>query len=264
MKKAIYLFALLALIVCTSCEDEYNNNFTMSATINTRAIHGNDIVFSQGSIKVEIDNANNTIKFSNDFKDAGGRTYTLTTPAMALSVVAPSVYQFSSSAIDAAGNLKDLNGYIDLSSRMMWYTFTANGDTRIYSTTHLIYSHTTTDITDDESSRTVRNEQSVYQVVFDSKGEKCMLQIGNFTPNTQGVIQESLIEFYDITVTPTATGYILNANEAESSLKDLFKITDLHLTISQQGTHINGSFKVDGCTHAINGDSWILNAGTPD
>ena len=54
-KTVIFLFALMAVTVFTACNksDEPENKQVVNMVINSRAIDGDQVVFSQGSAKVE-------------------------------------------------------------------------------------------------------------------------------------------------------------------------------------------------------------------
>ena len=69
MKKSlIYIFAVLAAVMFTSCSDndEPVNKQTVSMTINNRAIDGDQVVFSQANAKVEMNYTDMEIQINGD------------------------------------------------------------------------------------------------------------------------------------------------------------------------------------------------------
>ena len=183
---------MLAAVMLTACgsDDKPINKQTATMTINSRAIEGDNIVFSQGSAKVEFDYTNMFIMFTSEYKDVDGQSHTITTPEMKLNPSGGMIYSFNNMASNTYTGIDALTGYIDLSSGMMWYSFESS-NCLVYCTTQL----------------------------FDSKCEKCILKISNFIPNTNGTVQASEILYDGLTVTPTTTGYKITAAQVESSYR---------------------------------------------
>ena len=207
MKKSfIYLFAMLAAVMLTACgsDDKPINKQTVTMTINSRAIEGDNIVFSQGSAKVEFDYTNMFIMFTSEYKDVDGQSHTITTPEMKLYPSGGMIYSFNNMASNTYTGIDALTGYIDLSSGMMWYSFESS-NCLVYCTTQLLYAYTTTTITNPENDNIFNHEQSAYLFALDARGEKCVMKISNFIPNTNGTVQASEILYDGLTVTPTTT-----------------------------------------------------------
>lgn len=242
MKKFIYIFSLLCLLAFTSCnsdsEDETIQTFT--TTINNRAVDGSDVVFSQGSVKVEINFTQMTLQLASDFKDIDGMSRSFSTTAMKLTAKSNSVYQFTGAA----------NGYIDMATGMMWYTFTEGYP--VYCTTQLIYPYLTTTVIN-ENGQTHEHTKSGYIFAINSNGEKAALQISNYVPDTGGAIQASVLEYNGLNVTPTNDGYVITADEAECIQAEYYNIQDLEVHITLNGMLINGSFKIRNHTYQLNG-----------
>lgn len=258
MKKFFYLFAFLTLVMFTSCnsDDDYESKQSFTAVLNNRAVNGTDVMFSQSNATIELNYNNSTIQITSDFKDVDGQTYKINTPAMPMSIAATGIYAFSSSSVSGNADISGINGFIDLNNYTMWYTLGTNGGSSVYTTTHLYYTNTTTVITNVDGN-TYSHPQSGYLFSIDSKGETGIFQIGNFIPDTNGSVQATVIQFDGITVTPTTTGYIFTAEEAESSShKGIYTITNLNIIVDNQGQHMSGSFKVGNHTFTVDGKTW--------
>lgn len=255
MKKSfIYLFAILAAVMLTACgsDDDPVNKQTVTMTINSRAIEGDNIVFSQGSAKVDLDYTNMFIMFTADYKDVNGQSHSITTPEMKLYLSSGMVYSFNNVASNTYTGIDALTGYIDMSTGMMWYSFESS-NCLVYSTTQLLYAYTTTTITNPENGNTFNHEQSAYLFALDTKGEKCVMKISNFIPKTNGMVQASEILYDGLTVTPTTMGYKITAAEVESSYRGYYTITDLNITLNSQCQIIGGTFKCDGHEYTLSG-----------
>ena len=91
MKKYFYyLFALSALVMFTSClsdKDEPERKLSFTTPINCQAINDNDVVFTLGTSKVDMDFTQSLINFTFDYKDADGKTHSLVTPQMKMTAV---------------------------------------------------------------------------------------------------------------------------------------------------------------------------------
>ena len=253
MKKYFYyLCALAALVMFTSClnesdEPERKMSLTLSS-VNCQAINGNDVAFLQGTSKVEMDFAQNLINFTFDYKDAEGKSHSLATPVMKMSSVNSTACQFSS---------ESLNGYIDLPNLIMWFTFN-DGSTRMVCTSELLYAYTNTTITNPDNGNHGTNPQSAYAFTLASNGQTCALTIYNFVSNLNGAIDVTKVDFEDLTVTQTVTGYTIAANEVASAYNGYYTLTDVNFDLNDQGKVINGSFKCKGLDFAVTGNMFNM------
>ena len=256
MKKYFfYLFALMALVMFTACNgdnDEPSNKQTITATINTRAIGGGNVIFSQGSAKVELNYTDMFIKITADYKDANGQTHSLTTPDMKLYSSNGSVFTFNNVASSTYSGIDHLEGYIDFSTGMMWYGFEVDGSF-IVSTTHLLYAYTNTTMTNTENGNHGTHQQSAYLFAIDKRGETCVMSISNFISNLNGAVDASEVKYDGLAVTPTETGYIITADELESNYKGFYTLTDVNFTLNFQCQAISGSFKCNSINFEIDG-----------
>lgn len=254
MKKLSFLLlSLLAVTLFTSCNksDEPVNKQTLTATINSRAIDGDQVVFSQGSAKVELNFTDMMIQFTADYKDADGMSHSITTPDMKLTNTGGTVYSFNHSASqqDAPG----LEGTLDMGTGMMWYTFN-NGGAKVVSSFHLLYAYTVTTMTNPDNGNHGSHEQSAYLFAPDARGETCVMQISNFMSTLNSVVDASEVQYAGLTLTPTATGYKITADKAESTnYKGFYTLTDVDITLNNQALFMTGSFKCNGLTHEITG-----------
>ena len=235
MKKLSFmLLALLTVTLFTACgnDDKPENRQTVSMVINNRAIDGDQVVFSQANAKVEMNYTDMEI-------------HTISTPTMALINMGGSVYSFGTS------NNGEISGYIDFATGMTWFIINDNAGP-VICTSQLLYAYTTTSVNNPDNGNHNTHEHSAYLFVLDSKCEKCILRISNFIPNIAGSVEASEVQFNDLTVTPTATGYTITAAQAEASNKS-YTITDLNVNLSSQCQVINGSFKCKDLDFAIMG-----------
>ena len=249
MKKLSFmLLALLAVTLFTSCnkEDEQTNKYTYATYINNRAIDGDEVVFSQGTIKVELDIINNLLVFNSDYKDVNGKSHTLVSEEMKLQNVVGNICSFNSSSMG-------LEGFIDKGTGVIWFQYSPDGATQLYSTTDLLYAYTTTSLLNPESNNHGEHQQSAYLFALDATGETCVMKISNFIPNINGAVEASEIQYSGLKLTPTTTGYVITADEAESSYKGFYTITDLNFVVDNQCRNINGSFKCNGLIITVNG-----------
>lgn len=256
MKKlSVLFFSLLAVTLFTACgnDDEPENKQTFTAPINCRAIDGNEVVFSQGTSKVEVDFTNMKIKFVSDYKDSHGQPHSLSTPDMKLTSVSSSVYEFTASAGQPGSTMiESLGGYIDMATGMMWYTINT-GSGEIVCTSHLLYAYTNTTITNPDNNNHGTHQQSAYLFVPDAKGETCIMQISNFTSNLNGSVDAAEVQYQGLTLTPTVTGYTITADTVESSFKGYYTLTDVNITLDDQCRVMNGSFKCNGLVYTLSG-----------
>lgn len=260
MKKTVFLFALLTLVMFTSCsEDEPVNKQTVNSTFNCRAVDldNGTVVFSQSNAKIEINYNDMTIQFNTTYKDLGGISQTLNTPVMKLKAVSSSTIYAMVTSYD---NYNVTNGYIDLATGMIWYDLSQSfqdgyfnaGSTAVYMTSQLLYAYATTVVTN-EAGASFEHQQSAYLFALDSKGETCTLQISNFIPDTNGTIQAATVEYEGLNVTPTHLGYVITADEVESSYSGFYSITDVNFTLDAECNVINGTYKVNGHDFTVSG-----------
>jgi len=167
------------------------------------------------------------------------------------------VYSFSNTGATAD---ESLTGYIDIATRALWYT---NGPTMVC-TSQPQYPYATTTVSVPSNGMSYNQENSAYLFAINADGKSCTFGITNFAPNTAGSIEASLIEYRDIDVTPTATGYIITADEAQSNYSGHYTITDLNINLSSQCQVINGSFKCKDLEFSITGKMFpIANFAQP-
>ena len=248
MKKLSFLMlALLAVTMLTACgnDDEPTNKQTFTAPINCRAIDGNEVVFSQGTSKVEVDYTNMNIKFVTDYKDVHGQSHSLTTPDMKLTSVSSLVYEFTaSSGQPGSAIVESLGGYIDMATGMMWYTINT-GSGEVVCTSHLLYAYTNTTMTNPDNNNHGTHQQSAYLFVPDAKGQTCILQITNFIADLNGAVVAQEVQYQGLTLTPTVTGY--------TSYKGFYTLKDVNITLDDQCRVMDGSFKCNGLVYTLSG-----------
>lgn len=256
MKKTSFiLFALLAVSLLTACGDSDDDQTRQTFTIGSsnRVVSGDNVYFSQGSGKIELNYTDMTIQFVGDYKKADEQTHQISTAAMKMTLVGnnAAIYQFSQPTMN-------LEGYIDLSTFMIWYKFD-DGDATVYSTgiysfaNSLLYAYATTTATNPDNDNVNTHEKSAYVFVLDSKAENCSMMIYNFIPNIAGIIEAGQIKYNGLSVTPTATGYDITASQAESSSTGYYPITDLVIKLDNQCRIIDGSFKCNDLNFTITG-----------
>lgn len=266
MKKlSSLMLALLAVTLFTACgnDDEPTNKQTFTAPINSRAIDGDQVVFYQGSSKVEVDYTNMFIHFTADYKDSNGHTHNLTTSDMKLVSSIGTVYSFNNAASSASSGFDNFNGYIDFATGMMWYSF-HDDNSLVVTTSQLLYAYATTTITNPDNGNHISHEQSAYLFALDSKGETCIMKVNNFIPNISGTVQAAEVQYADLTVTPTPTGYTITADEVESSYRGFYTITDLRFDITAQGHILNGTFKCGDLDFTVTGQLFPLQTELQD
>ena len=247
MKKYIYLIALLTVVAFASCNDESEtvNKQTLTATINNRAINGENTVFSQSSTSFELNYTDNTIQINGEYKDGNGNLTSLATGAMTMTSAASYTYNFSSN------DAYQLSGCLDMSTGVIWYSFTDGSGCKVYSTTHLFFAYTNTTVTDADNS--IDDDQTYYLFSIDSKGETCDLTIENFMPDTRQARIAQQVKYTKLTLKPTVTGYTITADNVASNFSGKYVITDFDATIDQQSRHIQGTFKIGDTSYSING-----------
>ena len=251
MKKlSVLFFSMLAVMLFTACTDYDDpvNKQSFTSTINSRAIDGNDVVFSQGTAKAEVNFTDMTMQFTSDYKDVNGQSRTITTPEMKMTHLNGSIYQF-----EATGNGDDaMTGRFDMATGMLWYSFYKDGYP-VISTSHLLYAYSTTTVINPDNGNHYSHKQSAYLFALDTKGEKCVMKVSNFTPNINGAIEAEELQYDGLTVTPTVNGYTITASEVESSMRGFYTITDLNIVLDAQCRVINGSFKCKDLDFTISG-----------
>ena len=252
MKKYFYyLFALTAMVMLSSCldnSDEPERKLSFTSAVNCQAINGNDVVFSIGTSKVEMDYAENLISFTFDYKDAEGKSHTLVTPQMKMSAVNSTTYQFSAAG-QGDGATESLSGYLDSPNLTLWYTFN-DGSTTMVCTSQLLYPYTNTTITNPDNGNHGNHQVSAYLFTIDADGQTCTFTIYNFVSNLNAAVEVSKVDFEGLTVTQTATGYTITANEVASKYNGYYTLTDVNFNLNNQGKAINGSFKSKGLASA--------------
>jgi hypothetical protein len=250
MKKLSFmLLALLAVTMFTACgnDDEPDSKQTVTMTVNNRAINGDQVVFSQASAKVEVNYTRMEIQFNTEYKDANENSHSITTQMMNLTNEGGTVYSFGKGS-------NDFSGYIDFATGMTWFIINDNAGA-VIGTSQLVYAYSTTTVTNPDNGNHISHEYSAYLFALDSRCEKCIMQISNFIPNIAGSVEVGEIQFNDLTVTATATGYTITAAEAESTSK-FYTITDLNINLSNQCQVINGSFKCKDLEFTITGKAF--------
>ena len=248
MKKYFYLFALLTVVMFTSCndDDETVNKQTLTATVNSRAVNGENTVFSQSSMTFELNYTDNTIQISGEYKDGNGTLTSVNTAAMPITTAASYTYGFTSS--DALHVI----GYLDMSTGVIWFNFIDGTGCNVYCTTHLYFAYLNTTITDADNS--VETDQIDYLFSIDSKGQTCDLYIVNLMPDTRQAPIAQEVKYTSLKLKPSTTGYTVEADEVASSYNGRFGITDFNAVIDQQARHIEGTFKVGETTYTISGN----------
>jgi len=251
MKKlSILFFSLLAVTLFTACNDNDDpvNKQTFTSTINNRMFDDGEVIFSQGSAKVEVNFTNMTIQFTSDYRDINGQSHSITTPEMKMINLNGSIYQF-----DFTGNGDDaMTGRFDMATGMLWYTFSKDGHF-VVSTSHLLYAYSTTTVTNPDNGNHYSHKQSAYLFALDARGEKCVMKISNFAPNIAGAIEAEELQYDGLNVTPTASGYTITASEVESSMRGFYTITDLNIVLDAHCRVINGSFKCGDLDFTVSG-----------
>ena len=250
----------MAVTLFTACNDsdEPENKQIVTMVMNNRAIDGDNVVFSQGSTKVELNYSDMLIKFTADYKDVDGVSHSITTPDMKMTRVSSSstLYEFVSNFGSQMGSNigESLGGYIDLTTGVMWYTLNT-GSMQVICTTHLLYAYATTTMTNPANGNHGSHDQSAYLFYLDSKGETCIMSISNFMSNMNGAVDAAEVQYKDLnlTLTPTATGYIVTADEVESNYKGYYTLTDVHFILDNQCQVLSGSFKCNDLEYTVSG-----------
>lgn len=248
MKKSIYLFALMALVVFSSClnNDDDVQKTTYGVTLNCRTISGDKVAFTQNTGALEVDNINNTIQITCSYKDNSGQFHVFNSPTMSLTTASANTYQFKSN--DASG----LYGYWDLETTVLWFTFTADPSTTVVCSTHLQYAYVTTVISSDGHAPFSHNK-TAYEFILNNEGKKCTMRLYNFVEDFSGAVKDGGIQYDDVTLTPTTVGYTVTADTIAPK-SGTITITDLNIKLDNQGRAINGSFKTGDKTYTVSGN----------
>ena len=252
MKKFTYLFALLAVVMFTACGSDNDpvNKQSFSITTDSRTIDGNEVAFYQGTANVEVNFTDMVILFTTNYKDANGESHNLTTPEMKLNSASYPLYSFN---MAANNGIDKLQGFLDMNTGMMWYSFVIDGSATVVSSTHLLYAYTTTNMTNPENGKHGSNEQSAYLIAPDTRGETCKMQISNLMTNLGGTVDAPIVQYEGLTLVPNESGFKVTADKAESNYKGFYTLTDVDFTLSDQGKIINGSFKCNGLEYTVSG-----------
>ena len=250
----------MTLFTACNKSDEPENKQTVTMVMNNRAVEGDQVVFSQGSAKVELNYTDMLIKFTADYKDTDGISHTITTPDMKMTPVSTAIYQFVSNSGSQMGSNtgESFGGYIDMTTGVTWYTI-HTGSMDVICTTHLLYAYATTSMTNPDNGNHGSHEQSAYLFALNSRGETCIMSISNFISNLNGAVDAPEVQYKDLTVTPTTTGYIITADEVESNYEGYYTLTDVNFTLNNQGQVINGTFKSNGLEYSVSGTLFPAN-----
>lgn len=247
MKKYCFIFALLTIITFTSClndKDDKVNTMTFTLTANNRAVEGEKVVFSQGTLQGEINYNDMTMQMSGNYKDIDGSSRTMNSGLMKVAPVTRSIYRFTGSAV---------SGIYDTETGMIRYITNVDGNYNLTSTSDFDMRHLTSTVTNETDGKTYSHMYSAYVFLFGANGEKVTMLIYNFVPDTGGSIQASMIEYKDLKVTPTTSGYLITADHAACTQRDFYNLTDLSIAITDDCTMVNGSFKINNFTYEMSG-----------
>ena len=145
-----------------------------------------------------------------------------------------------------------------MSTGVIWFHFAHNSTTQVYCSYYPMYAYMTTKISNPDNGFVYNHERSAYMFVLDARGETCEMHISNFAPNVTGTIMQGEISYKNLKVEPTSWGYKITANEAESSVKGNYTITDLNINLNDQGLIIDGSFKCADLEFNLTGKMFAL------
>lgn|GEM_PF-1017152 len=260
MKKVSKMFLLMAALVgmglftaCTNSDDP-QNTYTYSSSVINRALSDDGVYFSQSTVSMTINLTDNTIVLSSAaVLDEDKSSVSFTTPELKLGNLADAtssgnVYTFAATTVSS--NVTHLQGYLDWGTGMLWFTYIADDDRQVYSSTQLLYAYTTTSIAA-EGKSPYKHTQSAYCMVVDEAGENCKLQIASLLDGS-GATLSSLAEYEGLTFTPTTTGYKVKASKV-SPVSGNYDLTNVDLWMDRQGRNIEGSFVCNGCTYTVSG-----------
>lgn len=257
----LLLLAILALLACGN-DDEPDNKQTIDMTFNALMIDLADeshAVFYQSNGQAEIDYTNMTIQFSCSYKDLDGQTSVFKSQRYDLEPYKETVYYMLKASSGTYG-VSIRPGLIDLSTSMIWYKENdVDQGTSLYITTQYTCPYLTTSVTD-KNGHTFSHTKSGYMFAFDSKGEKAVMRVTDFIPDSGGAIQAAVLDYEGLTVTKalqtsnyTYTMYRITADHATCRQSDYYDLTDLDINITEQGRLIKGSYKINGNTYKMSG-----------
>ncbi len=263
MKTTNVLIMLLAVFLFTACNskgDEPDKKQTIDLTFNTLVVGhtAEDVVFTQSNGQAEIDYTNMTIQFNCNFKDLDGQMTAFISQKYSLEHYKETVYYMVKEASSPYG-VVIRPGLIDISTGMIWYQ--ENNVEQQYGIlimTQYVCPYLTTTVTD-ENGRTYSHTKSRYVFAFDSKGEKGVMEVTDFIPETGGAIQAAVLDYEGLTVEPLLSmythdiGYRITADHATCRQSDYYDLTDLKINITQKGLHIKGSYKIKDKTYSMEG-----------
>lgn len=259
MKKTfIYLFSMLALMTFSACghDDEPDQPDEIQSTellYFSKTVRGNTITFLQNNGTIELNYTQGTIQLTCDYNDYKGQRHTMSTPKMKVILVSDHTYAFSDKESINTFDGSYPNGMINLDTGVVWFSFTNEYEQTIV-TTYLNFPAPTSTITSLEDNRSYQHTGSSYLFApQDAQGKTCVMQINNFIANLSGVVEDDLIQFQGLPMTPTTDGYTITADRAEATYGGHYTITDVNLIISSQCKAINGSFKYNGYKISIAG-----------
>ena len=219
--------------------------------INNRAHRDGVVVFSQNTAKVVINYTRNTIQITGSYKDVDDQMHSYSTPEMQMTKTSGIVYSFFTTD-DLGNGEKNLNGSIDFATSVMKYEFQQD-DYTIVCTTHLIFSHVVTTISD-ETGTSHEYDRPQYALMLDSNAETCALMIMGFVFDVNGEEHESPVTYNNLEVTITDEGYIISADQASSNQGTSYDLTDVNIIIDEECEHISGSFKTTVSRHEFSGN----------
>ena len=254
MKKLSFLLlSLLVVSMLTGCKkDDPVNTQTVNMVINSRAIQDGEVTFSQSTFQFLLDYTNMTLDMTGYYKDASGQSQSLNKTAIKLTNKNNLIYSFGSNDPNSP------TGYIDMSTGVIWFHFAHNSTTQVYCSYYPMYAYMTTKISNPDNGFVYNHERSAYMFVLDARGETCEMHISNFAPNVTGTIMQGEISYKNLKAEPTNWGYKITANEAESSVKGNYTITDLNINLNDQGLIIDGSFKCADLEFNLTGKMFAL------
>lgn len=247
MKKIINLCALFMLLAATSCSsDDPVTTQTYTITTNNRSLTADasddDVYFSQTTATLAFDLTNYTVSItSSALLDESKRSVSFTTPAMQLTATSNGIYTFTDKA-NATNGISGFHGYVNLSTGMTWFTYTVDDTYTIHTTSQLLYAYTTTTLNVDGTSP-YSHAQSAYCFVMDETGESCTLQISNFIFDNTGTVQVEQVDYENLKVKVTATGYTVTGVEVmPTNGSERFKLYDVNFAINKQGCAMLGTY----------------------
>lgn len=246
----IFLFAMAAMAVLGACghdepEVKPDEIQTVDLEFYNRTIWANGVAFLHSTGTVEINNTQGTIRLTCDYLDADHRQHTLSTPAMRLYYDYDRTLSFEDTTCYSPNDGTHPHGMIDLDKGVIWYEHD-HGSLRTVFTTYLSYT-AYTQVTRLEDNMSIDHWQSSYLFAPTSAdGDRCVMQINNFTTDVSGDVAADLVQFEGLPMTVTRDGYEIKTDKAESTYGPHYTITDVDIVISGQCRVINGSLVCNG------------------